>query len=509
MALGDAEKRDEAYYIIGLDIGNDSSGIAFYNLADGAPEPIDLSGGYGRPTIPTVAQYIAETKEWVFGEYAALNRGAGNESTFEGLIGRLGRNEYVDVGKKPVSVVSVLALYIRELLGHVKNINPKAEIVGIVASVPSYSNPQAREDYARAFKQAGYEKELIALVSDRECVFSRHYAANAPKDETILLLDYGSGEVRGGLYRAAPDASEIKMACMSSLFDDNIGTSRLNTEVEAMFKAFYLENSPDASGGEVSQIPSFAYMHRDMLFQKNIRSKPVKLYFNFAYPPFMQSVSHGRVMTMVKPYAEALGRFVRDVLDKNLYSGETDAHKKVESVICVGGGFEMLWAKETVCETFPGICVAAYKNAKTVASEGAAVTAATLLGVASGKRFEIEDRHQLKTDIGILSGGGFIPLVERNAFWWQKHPAKIMLLNEPCGGRIFIPIASRASEGGIRRLAELPLDGLPARPKGVTRLCATLSFQSDGEFSVTLSDCGFGELFPKTDYTKEFNVKIA
>jgi len=42
------------HYMIGLDLGNDSSGIAFFNLADNAPESIDLSGGYGKQSMPTV-----------------------------------------------------------------------------------------------------------------------------------------------------------------------------------------------------------------------------------------------------------------------------------------------------------------------------------------------------------------------------------------------------------------------------------------------------------------------
>ena len=135
LALPEEQKLNEIYYIIGLDIGNDSSSIAFFNLAEKTPEVIDLSGGYGRPSIPTMMQYIAETKEWVFGEYALLNRGVGTEITLSDLITRLGSHEYVDLDHKPISVVNLLGLFIKEIIGHVKNINPKAEIAGIVAAV--------------------------------------------------------------------------------------------------------------------------------------------------------------------------------------------------------------------------------------------------------------------------------------------------------------------------------------------------------------------------------------
>ena len=121
-ALSLLEKRNESYYIIGLDIGNDSSGIAFYNLIENKAEAIDLSGGYGKPSIPTVMQYISETKEWVYGEYALLNRGAGTEVTLTGLMDRLGRYEYVEIDHKlirPAEVDSLCgnATKAREVLG--------------------------------------------------------------------------------------------------------------------------------------------------------------------------------------------------------------------------------------------------------------------------------------------------------------------------------------------------------------------------------------------------------
>ena len=182
-SLPAAEKLNETYYIIGLDIGAESSAIAFYNLHENTPEPIDLSGGYGKPSIPTVMQYIAETKEWVFGEYAILNQGAGTEITLQALTRRLGHFDYLDIDGKSVSAASILGLFIKEILASVRNINPRAEIVGIVAAVPAYLNEQAHEELKRAFKQAGYEKELIALVPDRECIFTHHYRNAPPKDE--------------------------------------------------------------------------------------------------------------------------------------------------------------------------------------------------------------------------------------------------------------------------------------------------------------------------------------
>lgn len=505
------EKRAEIYYIIGLDIGNDSSGISFYNIADGEPEIIDLSGGYGRPTIPTVMQYISDSKEWVFGEYAILNRGIGREVTLLDLVERLGNSEYIDIDKKPVSLVSLLGLYIKEIMSNVKNINPKAEIAGIVASVPSYFSAQAREELVRAFKNAGYERELIGLVSDRECVFAYHYR-DAPlldrEGEKSLLIDYGARELRGGVYAA----SGAGLRSLSSLFEESIGTRTVESAVKRMFADFYGTKNPLQQGSERAlqdQLMAFTYQHKDILFQKAIRNKPAKLYYNFAFPPFQQTVTAEEADTLTDPFRKRFNRFIQQVLEKN--QAEKVAATDIDVVICVGGGFEMLWAREAVGSLFPQSKLRLYRNSKAVTAMGAAFVAAQILGVADGQPPEVEDRHQLAVDIGLeISNRRFIPLAECNSFWWQPHPSRYFIVNAPVegDGKVPLTILSRTPEGETSILSDTPLRGLPERPKGTTRLSVQVKFLSDREAQVSVTDCGFGEMFPKTDYEQEIEVKL-
>ena len=500
------QKQNEIYYIIGLDLGNDSSGMAFYNMRENAPETIDLSGGYGHASVPTVVQYIPATREWVCGEYALLNRGLGTEITFTDLIERLGRHEYVDIGEKPVSLVSLLGIFIKEMLSHVKNINPKAEIAGIVAAVPGYFSEQAKEELTRAFKAAGYEKELIALVSDRECVFSGYCHHRVRHPERVLLLDYGSREVRGGLYDIVPQGDGAQIKSMSSLFDEEIGMAHIHRDTAALFNQFYAEHTrtePKNWSKQINeQLSAFTHQHKNLLFQKNIRKQPVKLYFNFAFPPFQQTVGAAHTEKLTEPYRRRFAAFVREVLSKNLYAEGAVAARDIQRVLCVGGGFEMRWAREAVEAMFPRK-VDFYKNAKAVMAEGAAVAAAGWLDAAEGLNIVVEDKHQLRADIGLQSAGGldFLPLAERNSFWWQKRPVRKFLINRPCEGVLPLQLARRDVNGEMETLAVAELD-LPERPKGTTRLSAALDFSSDTELTVIFKDEGFGEWFPAVDYEK-------
>ena len=549
--LPEKEKRDETYYIIGLDIGNDSSCIAFYNIMEGEPEIIDLSGGYGHPTIPTAMQYIVDTKEWVFGEYAILNRGIDREITIKNLIERLGSSEYIDIDNRPMSIVSLLGMYIKELLSSVKNINPNAEIAGIVASVPSYFSVRAREELTRAFKSAGYEKELIGLVSDRECVFAYHYHSPRPQEGAEigtgaknLLIDYGAREVRGGVYITEPVKSVrpglferlkgkgrntgITMRSLSSFFDNVIGTQKVQEEVKKLFTNYYVVNSaphiqihtpenPDSSlgsnlnnnldGSVQDQLMAFTYQHKDILFQKAIRNKPAKLYFNFTFPPFQQTVKPEEAEKLIEPFRMGFNQFIHHVLEKNL--SEKVTIKDIDVVICIGGGFEMLWVREAVGELFPPDKLHLYKNSKTIAAMGAAVTAAQLLEIAGGQPVSVEDRHQLPVDIGLTVGDNrFVPLAECNSFWWQQHPARLFIVNAPVDGKVPLSIISRSPEGKVKTLSNTQLTGLPERPKGTTRLSVHLKFLSDHEAMATVEDCGFGEIFPKTEYEQKILVKL-
>jgi len=499
-SLPAAEKRNEIYYVIGLDIGNDSSAIAFYNLAENTAETIDLSGGYGKPSIPTVMQYISETKEWVFGEYAVLNRGVG--TIFSALLKKMGRFDYLDVGGRSVSVAGVFALFIKEILSNVKHINPKAEIVGIVASVPAYFSAPAQEEFTRVFKLAGYEKELIALVPDRECVLAHHYRTPPEKPESTLLIDLGNRELRGGLYNVQEKNGVINAVSMSSVFSDGMSMSAINADVEGLFESFL----PGGVESQKEQLLEFTYRHKDILFQKSIRTKPLKLYYNFVYPPVQHTLTNERVEKLVEPYAALFNDFISNVLEKNLFERQITP-SQVDTVLCVGGGFEMLWAKEAVTVVFPNERVQFYKNPKTIIAEGAALIAARELEL-TGIPFFLEDKHQLTNDIGLSDGENFLTLVERNGFWWQKHAPKLILVNSTVNGEMDLFLTELSPSGEGRSILTMHLDDLPVRPKGVTRLEIAIDFRSNTELTVKINDIGFGEMFPKTEYEREFPVSL-
>ena len=494
--LSASEKRDETYYLIGLDIGNNSTAIAYFNAASEQPESIDLSGGYGKPSIPTVVQYIPETKEWVIGEYAILNQGAG--IVFSDLLKRMGNNEYVELGGRLVSLAGVFAVFIKEVLLNIKNINPKAEIVGIVCTVPAYFSEAQTTELKRVFQLAGYEKELMGFVSDRECVLAEYLHVRETADELVLVLDFGSRELRGGVYSISSFGGETKAVCLSFYFDESVSMDSLDGGVFKLFMSF-LDGS--AKDGYKEEMAGFHHQYKDMLFQKNIRERPLKLYYNFVYPPVQCVLTYGMADRLIRPYERKFVAFVKEVVEKSKVSA-------IDAVLCAGGGFEMLWAREAISRVFDRETVRFAKSSKLVGAIGASVISAGKAGLLDNK-LVLEDTQKLEVDIGISDGMSFFGLAARNSFWWQKFPPKLVLVHREVTGNLEVGFAKQTPDGITEEIERLLLEGLPNRPKGVTCLEIEICFSSSNTLEVIVRDVGFGELFPKSDYEAKFSLQLS
>ena len=62
----------EDWYVLGIDLGTTNSVISYWDNAQGRPEAIDISNGFGKIPLPSVVQYRPEDDhdEWVIGEEA-------------------------------------------------------------------------------------------------------------------------------------------------------------------------------------------------------------------------------------------------------------------------------------------------------------------------------------------------------------------------------------------------------------------------------------------------------
>jgi len=471
-------------YILGLDVGDDRTAMAFFNLAEGRAEVIDPSGGYGRPAVPTAAQFLPETGEWVYGEVAMQSPGQAARA----LVSQLGTCEFVQAGTKTVRLVAVLGGFLAHLLAHVKSINPRGRVVGLLVAVPDGFPAAAEAALCQAVAAAGYEDVFLGVRPQCECLLAQHYAGReGPVDEHGLWLDYGAQAVRCGLFRAQNEGGTLHVTALSYAKEPAAGTHALEAAAHTLFARCLAEHHLP----ETAALSAFTYQQKDALFQKKVGPRPLNVYFNFAFPPFRQAFLAEDVARLVAPAQNA---FVKAVADAIARAGVAP-----DTVLCAGGGFEMPWPQAELVTRFPGK-VRPIQYPKGAAALGAAWVAAQQLGVAGGLCINVAEALRLPVGIALEAPPGSIPLAAAGTFWWESHAPVLFMLHAPVadGDVPALSLVACMPDGETIPLKQVVLPGLPARPKGTTRLCAQVAFSSEKAATLTVTDEGFGGLFPKT-----------
>ena len=160
------KKLSEDYYILGIDLGTTNSIISYWDSINEKPEPIDISNGFGKIPMPSVVQFRKEDDEegeWVIGEEAFRSMKIYPETTIRSIKRKMGTNETVEIDGKNYLPEEISAKILTELVEHCKSLNPKAEIAGVVVSVPYDFDDAAKKATMKACEIAGIDDKLICL----------------------------------------------------------------------------------------------------------------------------------------------------------------------------------------------------------------------------------------------------------------------------------------------------------------------------------------------------------
>jgi len=180
----------------------------------------------------------------------------------------------------------------------------------------------------------------------------------------------------------------------------------------------------------------------------------------------------------------------------------------IKKVVCIGGGFEMKWAREAAEEVFFNAEIETSKNSKGIISQGACISAAAQLGLLKDMDYIFNDYSIVCEDIGLKAlcdrQEQFIPFINKGDLWWESGAEKIFILDEDKN----IAVYSKDSLGNETKKAVIDLDGLPKRPKKTTRLKIKLYLKKYNILDLNIKDCGFGELFKTSDFEKNIEIKL-
>ena len=95
-------------------------------------------------------------------------------------------------------------------------------------------------------------------------------------------------------------------------------------------------------------------------------------------------------------------------------------------------------------------------------------------------------------DMRIMGAQAYYPLIEAGRNWYECR-AEYELILDSTDELIFV--VSPMGEGDKKKIG-MRLPGLPKRPNKTTRLHVKLQYISQKKCEITVTDLGFGEMFP-------------
>lgn len=467
-------------FILGIDLGNESTALAYYNLITGKPETVDLSGGYGKPSIPTVVQYLPESDEWLIGEYALFNQEAENQ--VNDIIKKVGQNQEIIIAGKKYLITEILGIFIKKLLEQIKNINPKATILAITASLSVNITPEVKNAIKQGFYYAGYGEQYLEVVENIECISTQ--IANLNEIKSLLVLDYGFQGCRGYIFNVENDYDKITLRLNNSINDTSISIEKLCISAIIFFEQYMTEIT-----FEPQKFLHFVYQNRDLLF--NNQKSAVNIYYNFLHQPFKQKIEKEKIAELISPYSKKLFELLSQ-------------WAKTDCILLSGGGGEMQWVKDTIKSNFINSKIIIPKNAKCIIAEGAAYLAAIRLNLAKNTIQIISEIN--RWEIGImLNNENFYPIIDSE----KKQNSIHVIINEPIQSTIPLIIYKRLGIDKLLVHETIMLDNLPKRPKGTLKINIELKEIMHSNLLVTVRDLGFGDMFAQTDYHRSYIINPA
>ncbi len=494
---------NENKFIVGIDLGNLTSTVSYFDFNQMNIDVVDVSGGYGKVSVPTVVSYNIDTQDWIFGEYAILNKGFGNEIIIENIVENLGKDLTYTVKDKNITLTLALSKFLLFLIENIKNINPNANIEGIVLSTSSYAKNEYIEE---AFKLANIDHLLLKIANDKECILKSYFYENDILGNKIIIIDYSNRQLRASIYEIE---EEGKIKCIKTFFNENIGQQRLyNITKNLITKKFLQETGKiDLTEYEKNNIDSFVYQQFDIIFQRQTLSD-IKLYYNFFYPPFQKVITKQELFDIISFFENEINIFFND-----LFNNVDIKESEIKNVILSGGGMEIDFIHKFIKSRFN-----LEKNfkgkSKRFISDGACIIACQQLGVLSKDKMYIEDLDQVKYNIGIFIEENekekFEPFIFKGSFIWQKFNKKVFSLTDDKNIEIKIALEENSNFKNIEKI-NINLDEYSQfnnRNIKTIRFLIYMEFKNSKELIFNIEDFGFGEIYPKTDFKQQFIINI-
>lgn len=520
-------KLPEDWYILGIDLGTTNSIVSYWDNINKKPEPIDISNGFGKIPLPSVVQYRKEEDElngeWVIGEEAYRSMKIYPETTIRSIKRKMGTNETINISGKDYLPEEISAKILNELIEHCQNLNPKAEIAGVVVSVPYDFDDAAKRATMKACEIAGLSEKLICLIEEPKAVVleynSRYQLEN---NEKVMVFDFGGGTLDITLFHVVEkDNSHIKLQVISEGGEAYHGGDNIDELlIEQFYKVIYDKTQKTKNDIDVENKVEIMSRARE-LKERLSGVKNFRVPFTFCIPPFVEQFTRDTFEELINGFIDKTRKLVLKAL-REAYTGALTSDD-IDRVFLTGGSSQMPWVKDMILSIFNTESKIYIRDSVAIdISVGATYYAAMKMGLflqqdVESEKLNVEFEVTVPHDIGFEIDNGkrksFFTMIRRGTSYSLAKKSQIFTLSGDTVEdmttfelKILERINKEDTIDDCKLIGEVSIKGLPQRPNGKTKLKITLQVAEEGGLvKGNVEDLGFGEEYSKSGYKENFD----
>jgi molecular chaperone DnaK len=517
---------EEDWYIIGIDLGTTNSVASYWNSRTGKPEPIDVSNGFGKIPMPSVVQYRQEEDlegEWVIGEEALQTFRIYPESTIMSIKRKMGSKYRIRLNNRDYLPEEIAAMILKALIDHIRGLNPKMILAGVVVSVPYDFDDAAKKATIQACQLAGLSDSLIGLIEEPKAgTLAYNFRHDLNKDEKVMVFDFGGGTL------------DITIFCVAEKNDDAIHLKVISEGGEAYHGGDHIDDllylqmikwmeEKTGQTRETMTVESVAELSQRARETKERLSGVMnyRVPYTFCVPPFVQSLSRDEFEEIIRPFIQKTKALVLQTM-KEGYNGPINPDE-INRVLLEGGSSQMPWVKRMLGDIF-GDTDKIYVSEQPALdiSMGATYFAAMKLGLLKHRdlhtfdrqvHFEIPVPHDIGFEIDYNDKKDFYSMIKRGTpYALAKKTMRFTLSgnNDEDMTSIDLKILERIKKEdqleNCKLIGLVRILGLPKRPEGKTRLEVTLSIdEMSGTVKGYVKDLGYSGEYEASDFNRKFS----
>lgn len=390
---------NEANYIVGIDLNLDEAIVSYLDQKTLEPVIYDMSGGYGQSAIPLAMLYIYEEKEWLVGDPVFLNKNQEGTLFVGKLLDLVLQRNTLTVDKHQYTPEKIFILFINKILESFIQMNPKAKIIDVVISFPD----DMFEDIVKILNQDNKTfnqfKYNLRFVHATEALIKFMQFNKVPFDRQKIVLYYEYGQFKTTFINKNVDEIQIILDKM----DETLSLMTVQDRIGKNIASLYLEHVKKNTLSEEDELNLSVLIQYQLpwVFRKHGLKQDMKIYFNFAYPPFQKILSYRQMEAALFPFEEKLREFIKHY---NLVDNE---------VILIGPGYKMQWPISIVKEFVKPLEMSPLESI----AKGCCLLAANKIIDLPG--WPVKLMQYQKKQVGILTGKNkdqFTPLIEGSNF---------------------------------------------------------------------------------------------